>query len=208
MNIAFAIEDVKKSGPRVSGETVQRRFGGFHTFQPLITFLGGDGFVLVLSGNGFLVGGPAPMALMEQTANHAIGLGSDGGVKVKSQSVGVIEFAQSLGVPQGRVVGRGRILNGQDGGQAATGIDGGIDQGLEKMLDVESWVFEKAIQPFGLGAGGTGLGKRIQGFTGEGVQNETEARVEAFVGQVGLRGDLGGPQFNGVGLGEKGSDHP
>ena len=56
------------------------------------------------------------MRLMEQAADEALGLDGDGGMEVQAAGVGVIEFAQPLGMHQGRIIGRGRVLDGQHGG--------------------------------------------------------------------------------------------
>ena len=196
VNVAFAVKDVDQTRSLLGGEIVQGRLGRLDALQPLGTFLVSDRFLLALFGDGFGIERSAPVELMEQSQDQTTGLHGDGGMKMDSpRGVEVVQFAQSGGLLEGGVIDGGRVLNGEDGGQSAAGVQGGIDEWLEEMVDGEPLVFEEAVEGLGLTALAAGLGKGIEGFVGHRLQDEAEAAIESLVGEVGLPGNAGRPKF-------------
>src|SRR5436190_8099933 len=126
------------------------------------------------------------MGLMEQAANNAIGLHGDGGVEVQSQSIRIVEFAEVFCVQQRSVIGRRRILDGQESFQAADGVEGSIDERLQEMIDIETLVLKEAIKGFDIFLAAASLGKGIERSVGEVFKDDAVAGIETFVGKIRL----------------------
>ena len=208
MDVAFAIEDMNQSRALKGRQLVEGGFGGFDALEPFGAFLLLDGFLLSQGCGRRALDGAAPKLLMELATDQSIGLNGDGGMEVKAEGIGVIEFPESSSLGEGGVIDGGGILNGEDGFLSSAQVQGGIDEGLEAGIGLDALVFEESIEGLGLAGFSAGLGKGIEGFVGEGFENEAEASIESFVGEVGLGGDEGSPVFGGISQGKIGSGHP